>query len=55
MLNREKTIKHLADAYFNVLSTLGTSLNDSNIYAGLREGLNKFLSNLAIKLNGKYI
>jgi hypothetical protein len=54
MLNREKTIKHLAGAYFNVLSTLGTSLNDSNIYAGLKEGLNKFLSNLAIKLNGKY-
>lgn len=55
MLDRDTLIIRLAHAYHNLLLTLSPDLISNNdILLGIKEGLNKFLSNLAIKLNGKY-
>lgn len=54
-MNRTELITHLAKAYYELLITLKPCLLSNNdVFLGIKEGLNKFLSNLAIKLNGKY-
>lgn len=51
-ITREQLISRLAKAYFNVLQAI--DLNNNDISSGIKEGLNKFLSNLAIHIQGKY-
>jgi hypothetical protein len=51
-ISREQLISRLAKAYFNVLQAI--DLNNTDISSGIKEGLNKFLSNLAIHIQGKY-
>lgn len=54
MNNRKELIVRLAKAYYNVLNVLGLTLNEPDIEYGLKEGLNKFLSNVSIRIQGKY-
>lgn len=51
-ITREQLISRLAKAYFNVLQAI--DVNNNDISCGIKEGLNKFLSNLAIHMQGKY-
>lgn len=51
MKTRKEVIHTMAEAYYKLLNALSPVMNDENIQNGLREGLNKFLSNLYIKLN----
>lgn len=51
---RNEKIHRLSIAYFGLLNALGSNLNNVDIYAGLKEGLNKFLSNVCISIYGKY-
>ena len=54
MNNRKELIVRLAKAYYNILNVLGLTLNEQDIEYGLKEGLNKFLSNVSIRIQGKY-
>jgi hypothetical protein len=54
-MNREETILRMATAYYDFLKTNKTIFfSNPDVYIGIKEGLNKFLSNLAIRLRGKY-
>ena len=52
-LTREELLLRMAEAYYKLLKAVALLLNDKDIEAGIREGLNKFLPNLCISLVGK--
>ena len=53
-MTREMLLKRMAEAYYKLLAVVVPLMeNDEDIKAGIREGLNKFLSNLCIALVGK--
>lgn len=54
-LSREETIKRMAEAYYSLLITNSELLSSNqDVFNGIKEGLNKFLSILCINLRGKY-
>jgi hypothetical protein len=54
-MNREETILRMATAYYDFLKTNKTIFfSNPDVYIGIKEGLNKFLSNVCISLYGKY-
>lgn len=54
-ISRNEAIKRMAEAYYILLTTLSEPLRmNTDLNAGIKEGLNKFLSILCIKLRGKY-
>ena len=53
-MTREMLLKRMADAYYELLAAIAPLLQkNGDIEDGIREGLNKFLSNLCISLVGK--
>ena len=54
MLTREMLLTRMARAYYDLLAVVVPLMKkDKDIEKGIREGLNKFLSNLCISLVGK--
>jgi hypothetical protein len=53
-MERQDLIKTLANSYFNFLFLNGQAFKNKDYEIGLKEGKNKFLSNLAISKTGKY-
>ena len=51
-LSREEKIAKLAQVYHDLLAAVGPLLKDEVFRRGIREGLNKFLSNAWLSMNG---